>query len=122
MDNYKDLIMKKFNLRKRASADSAVISDKAIQENREKMGHSVSQQGVAEKNINLSLPIKDKDNTVPFNVQLNTARKNAEAEPSITESDMDDKDVSRGSITCNPLSNSGIRPSISIIPNRLASS
>jgi len=84
--------MKKFNLRKRASADN-VISEKAIQENRENMGHSVSQQGFAEKNINLSLPVKNKDNTVPFNVQLNAARKNAESAPSITEYHMDDKEV-----------------------------
>jgi hypothetical protein len=84
--------MKKFNLRKRASTDS-VISDKAIQENRENMGHSVSQQGFAEKNINLSLPVKNKDNTIPFNVQLNAARKNAESAPSITEYHMDDKEV-----------------------------
>jgi len=85
--------MKKFNLRKQASAKSAVISDKAIQENREKMGHSVDQQGVAEKNINLSLPVKNKDNTVPFNVQLRAARKNSETEPSITEAEMDQKEV-----------------------------
>jgi hypothetical protein len=84
--------MKKFNLRKRASADS-VISDKAIQEIRENMGHSVSQQGFAEKNINLSLPVKNKDNTIPFNVQLNAARKNAESAPSITEYHMEDKEV-----------------------------
>ena len=85
--------MKKFNLRKKASAESFVISDKSIQENREKMGLSVSQKGITEKNINLSLPIKNKDNTIPFNVQLNAARKNAEAEPSITESYMDKKEV-----------------------------
>jgi len=85
--------MKKFNLRKQASAENAVISDKAIQENREKMGHSVEQQGVAVKNINLSLPVKNKDNTVPFNVQLQAARKNTEAEPSIIEADMDQKEV-----------------------------
>lgn len=84
--------MKKFNLRKRASVDS-VISDKSIQENREKMGISADQQGVIEKNINLSLPVKNKDNTIPFNVQLNAARKNAESAPSITEYHMDDKEV-----------------------------
>jgi len=85
--------MKKFNLRKKASAESFVISDKAIQENREKMGQSVDQQDVVGKNINLSLPIKNKDNTVPFNVQLEAARKNTEAEPSITEARMDQKEV-----------------------------
>ncbi len=85
--------MKKFNLKKQASAENAVISDKAIQANREKMGHSVDQQGVAEKNINLSLPVKNKDNTVPFNVQLASARKNTETEPSITEASMDQKEV-----------------------------
>jgi len=85
--------MKKFNLRKKASAEAAVISDKSIQENREKMGHSVDQQGFAVKNINLSLPVKNKDNTVPFNAQLEAERKNTEAEPSITEASMDKKEV-----------------------------
>jgi len=85
--------MKKFNLRKKASAEDSVISDKSIQANREKMGLSVDQQGVAEKNINLSLPVKNKDNTVPFNAQLNAARKKAESEPTITEYSMDDKEV-----------------------------
>jgi hypothetical protein len=85
--------MKKFNLKKRASSDDFVISDKGIKENREKMNLSNSQQGVVGKNINLSLPVKDKDNTVPFNAQLDAERKNAEAEPSITEAHMDKKEV-----------------------------
>ncbi len=34
-----------------------------------------------------------KDNTVPFNVQLDAERKNSETEPSITEADMDQKEV-----------------------------
>ena len=85
--------MKKFNLSKRASTEIPVISDKSIQSNRENMNLSVEQQGVAEKNINLSLTVKNKDNTVPFNAQLNAARKNADTDPSITESHMDDKEV-----------------------------
>ncbi len=78
---------------KAASAKDSVISDKSIQANRENMGLSNDQQQVVGKNINLSLPIKDKDNTVPFNVQLDAKRKNAEAEPSITEAYMDKKEV-----------------------------
>lgn len=85
--------MKKFNLSKKASTENVVISEKSIQENREKMGISVNQQGVAEKNINLSLPVKNKDNTVPFNAQLEAERKNTETEPSITEASMDQKEV-----------------------------
>ena len=57
------------------------------------MGLSNDQQNVVGKNINLSLPIKNKDNTVPFNAQLNAERKNVEAEPSITEAHMDKKEV-----------------------------
>ncbi len=86
--------MKKiFNLKKLAAAGDYVIGEKSLQENREKMGLSTDQQQVASKNINLSLPVKNKDNTVPFNVQLNRERKNAEAEPSITEDHMDKKEV-----------------------------
>jgi len=82
--------MGKFNLRKRASAGDFTISDKSIQKNREDMNLSNDQQGVVEKNINLSLPVKDKDNTVPFNQQLEASRKN-KTETVITEAGMDDK-------------------------------
>ena len=84
---------KTFNLKKMAAAGDYVISDKGIQANREKMGLSNDQQGVVGKNINLSLPVKNKDNTVPFNTQLDKERKNATAEPSITEDHMDKKEV-----------------------------
>jgi hypothetical protein len=92
MNIYEDSIMKKFNLRKQASQDKSVISDKSIQENREKMGLSVNQNETTKKNINLSLPVKNKDNTVPFNVQLEAERKN-EKDPEITEASMDQKEV-----------------------------
>ena len=91
--------MKKFNLKKMASSKDYVISDKSIQENREKMSLSNDQQGVVGKNINFSLPIKDKDNTIPFNAQLEAERKNTEAEPSITEASMDKKEVNFGDKT-----------------------
>ncbi len=84
--------MKKFNLKKIASSKDFVIGDKSLQENRENMNLSSNQQGVAEKNINLSLPVKNKDNTVPFNVQLEAERKN-ETELSITEASMDQKEA-----------------------------
>lgn len=82
--------MEKFNLRKRASAGDAIISDKGLDKNRKEMNLSNDQQGVVQKNINLSLPIKDKDNTVPFNQQLASARKE-ETKVAITEAGMDDK-------------------------------
>ena len=91
--------MKKFNLSKRSSSGDYVISDKSIQKNREDMNLSNDQQSVVGKNINLSLPIKDKDNTIPFNKQLDAERKNVEAEPSIIESQMDDKEVTFGDKT-----------------------
>lgn len=91
--------MKKFNLSKRASSGDYVISDKSIQKNREDMNLSNDQQSVIGKNINLSLPVKDKDNTIPFNKQLDAERKNVEAEPSIIESKMDDKEVTFGDKT-----------------------
>ena len=84
--------MKKFNLRKKASATDDTVSDKRLDENRKNMNLSNEKQGVVEKNVNLSLPIKDKDNTVPFNQQLDAARKN-ELEVAITEAGMDNKIV-----------------------------
>ena len=85
--------MKKIDLTKQAGSGDYIISDKGVQENREKMNLSNDQQQVVGKNINLSLPTKDKDNTIPFNAQLDAARKNAEKEPSITEAHMDKKEV-----------------------------
>lgn len=82
--------MGKFNLRKRASAGDLIISDKGLDENRKEMNLSNDQQGVVQKNINLSLPTKNKDNTVPFNQQLASSRKN-ETKVEITEAGMDDK-------------------------------
>jgi len=82
--------MKKFNLRKKASTGDFTISDKGLDKNRKNMNLSNDQQGVVGKNINLSLPTKDKDNTIPFNQQLETSRKN-KTDVKITEADMDDK-------------------------------
>ncbi len=82
--------MEKFNLSKRASTADAVISDKGLDENRKEMNLSNEQQGVVSKNINLSLPIKNKDNTVPFNQQLEASRKNKK-EVEITEAGMNNK-------------------------------
>jgi hypothetical protein len=84
--------MKKFNLSKKASTKDLTISDKGLAKNRKDMNLSNDQQGVVGKNINLSLPTKDKDNTIPFNVQLAASRKNI-TEVAITEADMDDKIV-----------------------------
>jgi len=88
--------MKKFNLQKRASSDDYTIHDKMLDENRKNMNLSNNQQGVVEKNINLSLPIKNKDNTIPFNKQLEAERKN-ETSFAITEASMDKKEVTSDS-------------------------
>ena len=85
---------KKYNLKKKAS-DTESITDKTIEKNRNEMDISNEKLGTTEKNINLSLPIKNKDNTVPFNVQLNAARKN-KVESQIIEARMDDKEVAFG--------------------------
>jgi hypothetical protein len=91
-------IMRKFNLKKQAASKEFVITDKAIQENREDMNLCNKAQGVVDGNVNLSIPKKNKDNTVPFNVQLAAARKN-ETKFEITEAGMDDKTVSFGEKT-----------------------
>ena len=83
--------MKVFNLRKTAALD-AQITDKSLEENREKMNLSNEQQGIVDKNINTGISKKNIDNTIPFNVQLNAARKN-ENEGSIIETKMDSKTV-----------------------------
>ena len=87
--------MKKFNLKKFAASKDYTITDKSIEEQRNSMGMSNEAQDVVHKNINASLPTKDKDNTVPFNVQLNKTRKN-ETDFAITEAGMDDKTVAFG--------------------------
>jgi hypothetical protein len=83
--------MKKFNLKKQASTKDCVISDKQLSENRKSMDLSNEQQQVVGKNINLSLPTKDKDNTIPFDKQLEASRKEGEKEI-ITEGHMDKKE------------------------------
>ena len=90
--------MKKFNLKKQASKDVYTIADKTLDENRKNMNLSNDQQGVVGKNINLSLSVKNKDNTIPFNKQLDAERKN-ETKVSITESQMNDKIVNFGDKT-----------------------
>ncbi len=84
--------MKKNIIKKRAKANSPVINDKGVQENRENMNLSNEQQGVVGKNINLSLPIKDKDSSVPFNQQLESSRRNDKSF-SIIEGQMDKREV-----------------------------
>jgi len=80
-----------FNLKKKAEK-VYTITDKTIEENRNKMGLSNSKQGVTEKNINFSLPVKNKDNTIPFNAQLEAERKNKTEQP-IIEASMDKKEI-----------------------------
>lgn len=62
--------MAKFNLSKTASKTSVKNYSKMLEDN-----VLVEGGGVAEKNINLSLLIKDKDNTVPYEVQLESSRR-----------------------------------------------
>ena len=90
--------MKTFNLKKKASSEDFTINEKMLGNNRENMNLSINQQKVVEKNINLSLPVKNKDNTVPFNKQLDAERKNKE-EGSIIEAKMDDKIIEVGDKT-----------------------
>jgi hypothetical protein len=79
--------MGKFNLKKQASVKDVTISEKRLAENRKNMNLSNEQQDVVSKNINLSLPVKDKDNTIPFNQQLEASRKNKTV-VAIIENDM----------------------------------
>jgi len=86
--------MKSFNLKKTAASD-AQIADKMLQKNREDMGLDIEAQGTVDRNINTSIPKKDKDNTVPFNKQLDSARNNKD-EGSIIEAKMDKAEVEFG--------------------------
>lgn len=83
--------MKSFNLRKKAESDLR-ISDKKLENQRKDFNLSNEQQGVVEKNINLSIGKKDKDNTIPFEVQLESSRKNNK-DVKITEGSMDKKEI-----------------------------
>ncbi len=82
--------MVKFNLKK--IAQNIGIINKQLDDNRNNVDTSNEKQGVVNKNINLSMPVKNKDNTVPFNIQLDAERKN-ETEFAILEEQMDDKIV-----------------------------
>jgi len=82
--------MVKFNLKK--IAQNIGIINKQLDDNRDKVDTSNEKQGIVNKNINLSMPVKNKDNTIPFNSQLDAERKN-ETEFSILEAQMDDKIV-----------------------------
>ncbi len=82
--------MVKFNLKK--IAQNIGIINKQLDDNRSNINTSNEKQGVVNKNINLSIPVKNKDNTIPFNIQLEAERKN-ETEFAILEAQMDDKIV-----------------------------
>ncbi len=56
------------------------------------MNLSVEKQDIIHKNINLSMTVKNKDNTVPFNLQLDKSRKNKVSE-TITEAQLDNNQV-----------------------------
>jgi hypothetical protein len=83
--------MKKFNLNKRANKDST-INEKMLDKNRKDMDLSNDKQDVVGKNINFSLSKKEKDNTIPFNQQLEASRQNKK-DFEITEYSMSDKIV-----------------------------
>ena len=86
--------MKKFNLKNKLAAIDT-ITDKQIEKNRNEMDISNDDQKVVEKNINLSIPVKNKDSLIPFNAQLEAVRKK-EQNQKILESKMDKKEVSFG--------------------------
>jgi hypothetical protein len=72
--------MKKFNFSKQAKREESEgfeIADKMLGT---VIGGNADSSDVPEKNINASLPIKDKDNTVPFEKQLEAERKEAKSE------------------------------------------
>jgi hypothetical protein len=89
--------MKKFNFKKRASSEDYVIADKMLDKNRKDMNLSNNQQGVVNKNINLSLPIKEKDNTIPMDKQIGDTdvglKRQDNTEFSITEAGMSKEEV-----------------------------
>jgi len=87
--------MSKYNLKIKTAQQ---ITDKEIEEQRNGMGLSNEAQGVTGKNINLSIPTKDKDNTIPFNAQLSASRKK-ETDFAIIEKSMNQKEVSFGEKT-----------------------
>lgn len=62
--------MAKFNLSKTAAKSGFKNYSKMLEDN-----VLVPAVDIAEKNINLSLPVKDKDNTIPYEVQLEASRK-----------------------------------------------
>ena len=84
--------MKSFNLHKNASTKEPVIQEKMLKEQRENMEMCTESQKVDGKNINLSLPTKDKNNIIPFNVQLASARKEKD-ENQIIEAKMNQKET-----------------------------
>jgi hypothetical protein len=90
--------MTSFNLKKQANKTPQILG-KELCDQRKSMEMCVKEQGVVDKNINLSLPTKGKDNTVPFNKQLDAARKNDTKDPQITEASMDKKEVAFGGKT-----------------------
>lgn len=87
--------MSKYNFKVKTAQQ---ITDKAIEENRIKMELCNKAQGTTQKNINLSIPKKDKDNTIPLNAQIEKTRKN-ETSFAITEKSMDKTQVSFGEKT-----------------------
>jgi len=86
--------MKKFNL-KVAKSQDFTTGEKQLEEQRKEQETSADKQGTATKNINLSLPVKDPNNLVPFNAQLAKARKD-ERGVQITEAHMDKKEFQVG--------------------------
>lgn len=89
--------MTKFNL-KTVKLGTSVINEKNMDKQRDDMNLSNEKQKSVDKNINFSISKKDIDNTVPFNVQLEAARKNKEGEK-IIESKMDKREISFGEKT-----------------------
>lgn len=81
-----------FNFRKKMAQN--MISEKSLEEQRENIESCTEDQKVVEKNMNLSIPIKNKDNTIPFNVQMESARTGEEE--AILESKSSSKEVSFG--------------------------
>ncbi|MCD6436424.1 MAG: hypothetical protein J7L15_08595 [Clostridiales bacterium] len=76
--------MTKYNLSKRAISDFQNYS-KMLEDSVKDMGHQADSDS---KNVNLKMPTEDKDNTVPFEVQLEASR-NSKDTLAITEKSLD---------------------------------
>ena len=78
-----------FNLKKRAQANEEIINNRLSDQNNDFNTDNES-TGVDKKNINFSLSTKDKDNTIPYETQIEAERE--EGKSIITEKKLENKE------------------------------